>query len=115
MPTWPNTLPKALIEGYAETPANNVLRTQMDVGPAKTRRRTFANVRNLTINLLLSSAQWTALDNFYDVETLSGSLPFDMPHPRTNVTGNFRFVSPPQLSALSSNYFKIAVSLEQLP
>ncbi len=45
MATWPATLPAPALSSLRETPPDNLIRTQMDKGPAKVRRRTTANVR----------------------------------------------------------------------
>ena len=37
--TWPNTLPLPSVEGYGLTPQEAVLRTDMESGPARQRRR----------------------------------------------------------------------------
>ncbi len=42
-------LGKPLAANYQETPPDNLVRTPMDVGPAKLRRRTTANVRQLSV------------------------------------------------------------------
>ena len=57
MPSWPATLPRALQGSYQETRPDNVLRTQTEVGPGITRRRTIANVAKVQFDLLLTTTQ----------------------------------------------------------
>jgi hypothetical protein len=51
---------------FQEAPPNNLLRSPMDVGPAKVRRRTTANVRVIGMTYMLNSDQMVTLDSFYE-------------------------------------------------
>ena len=60
-----------LVEGYDEAAPSTTVRTKMDAGPPKVRRRYTAGVRNFGIMLDLTLAQVETLDAFY-VTTLHG-------------------------------------------
>lgn len=95
-PAWPGTLPPTLlVDGFVETPPETVLRTEMDSGPAKVRRRYTANVRPLSGSLILTASQVAILDDFLLTTLEGGSKPFDWTHPRTSAAITTRFVSRP--------------------
>ena len=114
--TWPSDLPDVpLVRGYEESPPDLALRTEMDTGPDKTRRRTTAGPREFAVQFRLTPAQLTTLDTFF-VDTLkSGTLRFDFTHPRTGNTFEFRFVGPPSYRALDSARYRVQATLELMP
>lgn len=121
MTTWPASLPQvAPINGYQETPPDTSLRTQMDAGPAKVRRRFTAAVRPITMNFILSDAQLQVFDDFYGETLEGGSLPFDWVHPRHFADSpqeivQFRIVRPPTYSAIDRDIWQVPVEFEILP
>jgi len=116
MSSWPSTLPALpLRSGFSESPPDTTIRTSMDAGPAKIRRRFTANVRPISVSYLLSSAQIGYLDTFYVTTTVGGSASFTMTDPRTNSSKSFRFVAPPEYSLSSGNYWNVNLKLEQMP
>ena len=70
MTVWPSSLPAPLLSTFKETPPDNVIRTSMDVGVAKVRKRTSANVRPISFSLMLTPAQvdepayWIEFDGY---------------------------------------------------
>ncbi len=115
MTTWPATLPPPALSSLRESPPNNVIRTSMDKGPDKVRRRTTANIRPLSFNMKLTPAQVETLDEFFTDTTFSGSIEFDYEHPRTGENVTARFVEPPQYSENSGAIYDCSVSLEIMP
>lgn len=114
--TWPDALPAApLLESFSETPADTAIRTDMEQGPAKTRRRTTAGVAMLTCVYLLSKSQTAALDAFFAEACAGGALGFVMTHPRTGLSVSCRFTQPPQYIPTNGAYFKAQLKLEVLP
>ena len=103
MAAWPETLPLPLQDGYKESPPNTTLRTAMDAGPDKVRRRYTAKPRNITIKYHMTKAQIETLDTFYVTTTLSGSLWFDWTHPRTGNACSARFINEPDYSSIDQN------------
>jgi len=95
--TWPAALRDLWLQNsLKETPPKNMLRTQMDVGPVKVRRRTTSNVRQIGVQMFLTPTLVTTLDDFFVTTTKSGSLTLALKHPRTGTAGTYRFVSEPQ-------------------
>ena len=80
---WPLDLPqRALVEGYSEQPANILLRSQTDIGPAKVRARSSAGIEPLTAVLSLQLWQAERLRRFFREEIAMGALPFFWPDQR---------------------------------
>lgn len=115
MPSWPSNLPGLPLAGkYEETPPETVLRTPMDEGPAKLRRRGTAGVRRLKLEYLLDASQVAALDAFYLEDVRGGALSFSFAHPREGELVSCRFRAAPVYAAEGALY-RAAVELEVLP
>lgn len=115
MAVWPLTLPPPAINSLSESPPDNTIRSSMDRGPAKLRRRTTANVRPISFTLKLTPAQVDILDQFYTTDTFSGAEEFDYIHPRTGLGVKARFTQPPQYMESELTIYEANVSLELLP
>lgn len=114
MTAWPS-LPKPLINTFKETPPDNSIRTEMETGYDKVRRRSTAASYPMSFDLFLTPAQTATLDTFYNSTTKSGSLSFDFTHPRTAATVSARFTSPPNYSDVNGINFRATIALEILP
>lgn len=117
IPAWEATLPTRLvISGYGESPADNLLRTSMESGPAKQRRRSAAGVRPIDGKLILTATQLATFKTFYNTTLLSGSLRFSWVDPVDGTTAvEMRFTKVPSWSAISGTLFDVALSLEIMP
>lgn len=115
MATWPTSLPdNFLASAYSESPPDNTIRTKMDVGPPKMRRRGTAAARPIRGTLLMTDAQLATFDTFYDSTLDSGADRFDWTHPRSGSSVEFRFVSPPSYSARGRRWV-VTVDMEIMP
>jgi hypothetical protein len=101
MAAWNDTLaavtPSQL--GFSETPPDILLRTKMDAGPVKVRRRYTAGVRIIRFSVDLTQAQVALLDTFFITACLSGSVAFTWVHPRTSASLTVRFTRPPEYTS----------------
>lgn len=66
MSTWPSALPRPSIDGYQLAPVNQVVRTDMEVGAARTRRRTFARNDMISVVWLFTDAQMALFRAWFD-------------------------------------------------
>lgn len=107
MATWPSTL-KINRANYSEAPPDRVIRTQMEAGFDKLRRRTTNAPRLIDLKLFLTDAEVTTLDGFY---TANDADRFDFTDPRTNTTVRARFRSPPKYNLREYNW-DVNVQLE---
>lgn len=117
MPSWPGTLPTAP-EGpdYQEQPPLVTIRTQMDAGPPKMRRKFTAGIRPFTFTWIMTKAQVATFDTFYNTTLAGGSLSFDsLNHPRTGAAATFRFAGQPSYAYLGPDAWRVTTPLEILP
>lgn len=115
MALWPASLPPPYLNSLQESPPNNLIRTSMDKGPDKVRRRTTANIRPISFTLMLTPDLVEVIDEFYVDDLASGSTEFDYTHPRTGEACTARFVNPPQYGEREGVVYSVTVSLEILP
>jgi len=113
---WPVTLPTSpLMRGFSESGEDQTVRTSMDVGPGKVRRRLTAGVRDMTWPFLLTTAQIATLDTFFYTTLLGGALPFTHPDPRTGTSKSWRFTEKPEYRPESATKWSTVLKVEQLP
>lgn len=118
MATWPSTLPAPLAAGYQLNPGDQTLRTEMEVGSARVRRRTTARNDRVNVSWLLTETQLDALRDWFDDATTGlagGSAWFTV----TLAVGTgtrqaaveARFVGP-FTAAADSQYWRVQATLE---
>lgn len=80
IPFWPSDLPQRLgIEGYGQGLADGRLRTSMEAGPPKMRRRFSSAAKPVQGQFLGFANDHARLERFWNEETGGGSLPFLLP------------------------------------
>lgn len=116
-PVWPASLPQdVLVEGYDEAMPDLALRTEMDAGPAKVRRRFTAGVRTFKVGSAMTRAQVATLDTFFVTTVQGGALSFDWTHPRTQAAATFRFTRPPRTAPEAGGQrWRVELELEIMP
>lgn len=120
-PVWPGSLP-AFERGLKDVAQDGVIRTPMDAGPVKRRRRFTAMSRYLRGTIYLTSAaQRNALDTFFDDTLQGGSLSFEMTDPKDGTQQIFAFISPPEYDHQygednnGTEQYRVSLALERLP
>lgn len=116
---WPSApFPQVPQKGFTESIGVNVLRSSMDMGPAKMRRRG-ARPSVLNVSFILTSEQAQDLEDFIKSDLL-GTRRFNFPHPRTSSVIEVRIV--PQgdseffkLTYLAPGYWQTDLVFEVLP
>ena len=78
-PTFPTTLPKPSMSQYSLTPVNNVIRTEMESGPARTRRRYISVPTDVSVTWTLTRAELASFQTFYREAIYDGAGWFLMP------------------------------------
>ena len=112
---WPATLPSDVLQGYVEGGGKSLLRTTMDAGPAKQRRRFTAVARPFQVTIELTRAQVAAFDSFVTTTLQGASLPFDWTHPRKGTAVTFRFTEEPDMRHHVGELWRVPLKLEILP
>lgn len=118
MAGWPVDLPdRLLVDGYTESPPDTTIRTAMDAGVAKVRRRYTAGARPIAGVLMLTRDQVDVLDTFYVTTLQGGAQRFQWRHPRKSVyeAVDIRFVRPPTYEAVEPNVWRASLALEVMP
>jgi len=114
-PPWPANVPLSFLHGtYQEAMPDGRLRTEMDTGPAKLRRRTTAAPRPMAGTIHIDGTQLTILVNFWTMTTYYGTLAFTFTHPYFGNTVLARFVEAPRWRTVGADY-QVELSLEVLP
>ena len=112
MATWPGTLSAFILQdGFSETLPNNTIRSKMDVGPPKMRRRGTGAPRPVTGKQYMTAGQVAIFDTFYESTLYSGSLRFDWVSPRTQAVKELRFIQPPVYTPMGVGYI-VSMKLE---
>ncbi|MCA9344988.1 hypothetical protein KC946_04085, partial [Candidatus Saccharibacteria bacterium] len=110
--TFPSSLPGSLIKNDSETPPDRVIRTAMDAGAGKVRRRFTDGIRKRSFTFFLNKAQVAILDSFF---LSNDAIAFDFTDPRTESLVSARFTAAPVYTRLSQEYFEASVEMEILP
>lgn len=115
---WPPGLPQSPQKGFSEERGVLILRTPMDAGPAKMRKRG-ARPNTLNVSFMMTKVQVDTLDTFIQ-DTIKGTARFGFPHPRTSAVVETRIV--PQdggtmysLAHVAPGFYTISLQLEILP
>lgn len=110
MATWPSTI-KVTRENYTETPPDRVVKSSMDIGPQKIRKRSSSAPRTVSLRLFLTDALLETLDDFF---TENEALVFTFTDPRTNTSKRARFTAPPTYG-LNETMWDVSIKMEYLP
>lgn len=93
----------------------NVIRSDMDVGPAKVRRRYTATIKQYGLRMVLTKAQIATLETFIDSTLGGGALTFDWVDHRTGAAATYRFIGRPAYQTIGAEYWSADMALELLP
>jgi hypothetical protein len=124
LPYWKSTLPTSPQKGYTESIGMNIIRSPMDQGPAKQRRRG-KSPDELDVNYIMSTTQVNTLQDFINND-LAGVRRFNYPHPRLSIYTNtstwkeVRIVPGSngeffKLSYIAPDYWSLSLKIEVLP
>jgi len=112
--TWPEALPATLLlEGLSKQPQSNVIRTAMDAGPKKARRRYTARAVNVSGRQVMSPGELAVFEQFYHTVLADGVHRFNFTDPVSLDTGEFRFTEDYTAAAVEG-FFEVQMSLERL-
>lgn len=116
MPTWPLTLQQKINEdSFGIKKGETVVRSDMDTGPKKSRRRFTRAIDVLSLSIdLKTEDEYDDLEFFYNTTVNGGVTPFDFVHPITQVTGSFRFNGPPSYTSLGGGVFRASMEWDIL-
>jgi hypothetical protein len=111
---WPDLLPSGLLEeGFSKQPQSNVIRTAMDAGPKKTRRRYTARAVNYSGRQVFDAGELAAFEQFYHTVLADGALRFNFSDPVTGEIAEFRFTED-YISSAIDGLFEVSMQMERL-
>lgn len=109
---WPATLPTGFLTGFTGRQRAAIVRSEMDVGLPKLRRRATYAWDELDGELFCTRAQVEALRLFYRETLAGGTQRFVLNSPIDLRTYEGRFREPPEVSFVGGNYFRARLSLD---
>ncbi|NEI48644.1 hypothetical protein GR217_13145 [Rhizobium leguminosarum] len=112
---WPYDLPKRFtIPSYQETRPDNVIYSDVSVGPAKARRRTTSNVWDQSGTMVMTYGQYRSFLTFLSETISDGAAAFWFPDRLGGADLLVRIKEPPKAS-LDGNLWQVSITLEVLP
>lgn len=115
MPSWPASLQERMNKDFSESYDPGVIRTNMDEGPAKVRRRFTKILKRWQAKFWMDATDYDTFMNFYNIDIEGGVLSFDWVHPITLAPQTYRFYQPPTLTPIGPLTWQINMELEELP
>lgn len=114
---WPSTLPQCfLADSISLEQAQNVISSEMSVGPDKVRRRSTAAVRPMTGTLKLDAAQYEIFTAFVETDIADGARPFLFPRQEPPLgTSILVRLKPPYKVSRVGNHWRVTLDLQVLP
>ena len=114
MSAWPSTLPAPLLAGYTIAPEAGFIRTSMDVGAMRQRRRYTAQPTQLQASWVFTAAQMASFKTFYegDLDVGTGWFTMTIDAGAGNVTKDCRFTQPYQAGRLSKVLWSVTSTIE---
>jgi len=112
---WPEGVPRKLLEETLEIEAPaNVIRTDMEHGPHKSRRRGTAAPQRIHGDVVLDKDEWALFKAWWENELRDGSLQFDWEHPVNEDPGTFRMAEDYRLR-FEEGYVVVELVIEAMP
>lgn len=111
---WPSSLPQIMrLDGLKGRRKSSVVRTSMDAGPQKARRRYTVTTKEFSGSVVLNESQRELLENWYTNTLGDGVLRFVMQDPQTLQYAEFRFLEDYDEEALDG-LWQITMKLEKM-
>lgn len=76
MASWPSTLPAPALTGYQFAPDTTTIKTDMDSGPARVRRRFTSASTQYQATWILNAIQLATFESWFVLDALSGAAWF---------------------------------------
>lgn len=116
MDVWPAQLQQKLnVAQFQVQIGNTIVRSDMDVGPAKLRSRFTDGIDIYTCSINLDFDDYDVLTTFFKTTLNNGANQFEFDDPFTESPAAFRFVGPPQAQPLGGRVFQISMTWEKMP
>lgn len=112
---WPSTLQDKVNEsGFNYEYPDTTIRSSMDVGMDKARRRYTKGIAMVTVTIWVDRTQYATFDTFYGTSLNGGVLTFNFTNPITLATREYRFKGGPKVRHVGGDTFEISMVWEEL-
>ena len=110
---WPSGLQQLVNEqSFTYSFGETVLKSDVDVGPKKYRRRFTRPIDTLSATVNLTVAQFSTFQTFYNTTINGGVTTFELNHPITGVLTIFRFAETPDVRPIGGTTFQLSMKWE---
>lgn len=114
MATWPASLPQLPnSSGFKDEAIDQAVRTKMDTGPGKARRRYTSTRSKVAVSLWITVAQYTTLETFYNTTLAGGTATFTWVNFIDSASATYRFTQPPAYTNLGADQFPVKLMMER--
>ncbi len=114
MAVWPASL-KQCPQTWSEQPRDNLIRTGVDVGLGKVRRRYTAAITDVRMTVTMTMADYRTFKAWYLSDIQQGALPFMYKDPVSGNVQQYRLKEPPQEEIIKGRAARISMAWESLP
>ena len=113
---WALTLPQApSADGFRVVYPSVVVRSSMDAGPTKQRRRVAWAKKTMVAPFVMSPTQLTDFEEFYKNTVRAGTDVFEWTDPMRDVLGEYRIIEDPQIEADEYGlWYRVTIVLEHV-
>lgn len=114
---WPSSLQSILnADSFGVEKGETLIRTDMDIGPAKVRRRFTKPVDKYTCSINMYQSDYATFVQFFDTTLNGGATTFNFVDPFSGTSAIFRFTKPPSISSIgSAGWYRVTMNWEKLP
>lgn len=111
---WPDDVNKCLaLNTYVEERQPQAIRSPVDAGPAKMRRRYTRPVTGIAGSIVMTREEVGKFWQFFDITLQGGILSFNFENPVSQKTEEMRFLQPPRLVPVTDDTFNMELIVEQ--
>ena len=114
-PTWPPGVNDKVLLGEIEAPVDNVVRSPMDQGTPKTRRRFTIELTDVDFSQIMTVGEYGIFRDWYKNTLGDGALPFDIRLPSSGQIMAFQFRQRYSINLISDNSYRVSLALLQVP
>ena len=114
MAAWPSTLPRPRFGGYAVKPGQSFVRTDMETGAARQRKRSSSAPEEIALNWVFTSAEMAVFRAFFKTDLGEGSIWFTMNLDlgAGSVSCDIRFKAPYDAALKRGMFWEVSGKLE---
>ena len=112
---WPVGVPDCWqVDPYSEQERPTVIRSEIEVGQPRVRRRYIEAITDVSANLVCNGPQLRILLRWFNQDLSWGVRRFSAVSPSTGKAEEFRFKTPPLVSQMTKDLWNVALDVEML-